>query len=348
MWALENTTPYTAERTWVIDQKGEKSWVVIVKATYEILDNSKVVLSEKQEDPLFTSKYSGEEGKSSILYDVDMVPIKSATDILLNGHAYAPQGKSVRKLDVVLRVGSLKKQLTVFGNRRWTKSLLLFGALSMTRPEFFQSIPISYEMAFGGWDTKSNNTSDHRLYQPNPIGRGFGTKQAHLDGELLPHIEDPKHLINSWKDRPPTAGFGVVASYWSPRLELAGTYDDNWMQTKAPLLPNDFHPKYFQSAPANQQYSGFLDGGEEVELENLSENGPLRFCLPKVRLTFKTLFGKDDVEHRAKLHTVIIEPDLSRIIMAWQTCLPCHHKADALDTTIIAEKKYVKLETSRA
>lgn len=338
MWALENTTPYAAERTWVIDQKGEKSWVVVVKATYDILKNSHVELSEKQEDPLFTSQYSGEEGKSSILYDVDMVPPKGGTDVLLNGHAYAPRGKKVRKVDVMLRIGNLRKRLRVFGDRRWTKSLLLFGTMFMTSPEPFEVIPLTYERAFGGWDSKAKNASDHRLYNPNPIGRGFGIRRLHLDGELLPNVEDPKHMITSWRNRPPPAGFGVIASYWSPRLEFAGTYDKKWMQNKAPLLPNDFNPKYFQCAPENQQVSGFLRGGEEVELINLYEGGPLRFRLPKIRLTFKTLFGKDETEHLSKLHTVVIEPDLSRVIMVWQTCLPCHHKADALDATIIEEK----------
>ena len=37
MWALENRTPYAAERTWVLDKNAAKSWVVVVKGTFNIL-----------------------------------------------------------------------------------------------------------------------------------------------------------------------------------------------------------------------------------------------------------------------------------------------------------------------
>ncbi len=341
MWALRNETSYAAERTWVIDKNGAKSWVVVVKATYDLLPEGQVKLAEEQEEPLFVPKYLGEDGKTSIAYEADMIPPKVGTDVLFNGQAYAPGRKPAPVVDVLLRVGSVKKRLRVFGNRHWKKNS--FGIMSITSSEPFESMPVIYERAFGGWDTIPENPAEHRLYSSNPIGAGFATRGAHLNGKPLPNIEYPKNLIGSWKDRPPPAGFGAIASYWSPRLEWAGTYDEKWMNEKFPLLPNDFDQRFYQCAPDDQQAQGFLQGGELVELENLCEQGVLRFHLPKVWLVFTTLFGKRVEEHRAKLQTVILEPDLARVIMVWQTCLYCHQHAYKLDATLIREKEYEEI-----
>jgi len=338
MWSLRNLTPYAAERNWVLDKNASKSWLVVVKATYEILPGGVVKLSEQQEPALLAAEYNGEPGQASLRYEGDCSGPKRGTDILLNGHAYAPHGKPSPKVQVSLRVENFTKQLMVFGDRHWRRGLL--AGVSMSSPKPFVSMPILYERAYGGWDRKSKDQNKHRLYSPNPVGTGFATKAEHLLGVPLPNIEYPGRLISSWKDRPLPAGFGPVASYWSPRLEFAGTYDEQWQETRAPLLAADFDERYYQCAPFDQQAPVFLRGGEKVELLNLTPNGGLSFYLPKVRLNFVTWFGRDSVEHRADLCTIIIEPDVPRLIMVWQTLLPCHHKVDKLDQTVIREKEY--------
>ena len=45
-------------------------------------------------------------------------------------------------------------------------------------------------------------------------------------------------------------------------------------------------------------------------------------------------------EHRAKLHTVVLEPDHPRVLMVWHTSLPCTHDAESLEDTTIGEKPY--------
>jgi hypothetical protein len=266
------------------------------------------------------------------------IPTKPATDVLVNGQAYAPAGKSAATVDVGIRVGPLKKRLRVFGDRHW---YIGFPGLKRSSPAKFERMPITYERAFGGWDMTDPDVAKQRLYRKNPVGRGFATKEHHLDGHALPNVEHPSHLISSWRDRPAPGGFGAIASYWSPRLEWAGTYDERWMEDKFPLLPDDFDDRFHQCALPDQQVSGYLRGGEEVALENLTESGTLLFCLPKVYLTFLTWFGKQKLEHRASLQTVVIEPDVPQVILVWQTSLACHHLLDQLDTTIVREKGYI-------
>lgn len=339
MWMLDNRTPYAAERSWALDRNAAKHWVVVVKATFDILPDGTTRLAENQVAPLLVEEYRGEPGKSSLRYDADLVLTKRATDVLLDGHAYAPNGKPTRHLTASLSVQRLKKQLLVTGDRIWEYGLV--RTLAPTAPEPFEKIPIIYERAFGGWDTKAPNPADHRLEPRNPVGMGFATRSDHLLGQPVPNIEDPAHPILSWKDRPRPMGFGPPCSYWTPRLGYAGTYDARWQKERYPLVPEDFDDRFYQAAPEDQQVEGFLKGGETVELQNLSPQGRLVFTLPKVYPVFTTCFRKRQVEHRAKLYTVILEPDVPRVLMVWQTALSCHHQVDDLDVTVIREKAYL-------
>ena len=339
MLELDNRTPYAAERTIVMNKAGEKSWVVAVKATYHVRMDGTTELAEVQKPLFYSAEHIGEPGKSSILYEADMIPTKPATDVLVNGQAYAPADKPTAAVDVSIRVGPLKKRLRVFGDRHWYTGIL--GRLKQSSPVKFERMPITYERAFGGWDMTDPDPVKQQLYSKNPIGRGFVTKKHHLKESALPNVEHPSHLISAWNDRPAPGGFGAIASYWSPRLDWGGTYDEEWMKDKFPLLPDDFDDRFYQCALPDQQVSEFLRGGEDVTLENLTESGSLHFTLPKVRLNFLTRFGKQKQEHRASLQTVVIEPDVPQVIMVWQTSLACHHLLDQLDVTIVREKRYI-------
>jgi hypothetical protein len=339
MLQLDNRTPYSAERTIVMDKTGAKSWVVAVKGTYRVRADGTTQLSDVQKPPLYSAEHIGEPGKSSIVYEADLIPTKPATDVIVNGHAYAPGGTPTREVDVSIRVGPVKKRLRVIGDRHWDKGFP--AGLKQSSPAKFDRMPITYERAFGGWDRTEADSAKQRLYPENPIGSGFGTKEHHVEGHALPNIEDPSHLISAWNDRPSPAGFGAIASYWSPRLERAGTYDDAWMQNKFPLLPDDFDDRFHQCARPDQQVPGYLRGGELVALENMTASGSLQFVLPKVHLGFSTHFGSRRQEHRASLQTVVIEPDLSQVILVWQTSLACHHLLDELDITVVREKRYI-------
>ena len=76
-------------------------------------------------------------------------------------------------------------------------------------------------------------------------------------------------------------------------------------------------------------------GGETVELHNLSPNGLIRFNLPQVTLNFNTKLAGQMTAHQGNLHTVILEPDVPRVIMVWHTQLPCHGKKLKLEWTDI-------------
>jgi hypothetical protein len=63
-------------------------------------------------------------------------------------------------------------------------------------------------------------------------------------------------------------------------------------------------------------------------------------------LAFKTFFAgysrRPPIEHRGKLHTVVLEPSEARVIMVWHTRLSCGHALDDIDRTAVIEKAYVR------
>jgi hypothetical protein len=342
MWQVDNKTPFAAERGWVRDRNGAEVWLVAVKATFDILPDGSTVSSKDQPPVLRVPEYHGEPGKSSIKYEADLVLTKKTTDVIVVGHAYAPGGKPATEIDVGFRAGPVQKVLRVFGDREW-------GVLGPTSPKPFTKMPIVYERTFGGVDHKSSNP-DRDWDWRNPVGCGYAISKSHLDQRAVPNIEWRDRPIRSWDDRPPPAGFGAIASHWLPRAGFAGTYDDRWMKTRQPLLPEDFDDRFFQFAPADQQAAQFLTGGEPVVLLNLTPGGDLRFALPKLYLGFETRFydGSREIHKLRKLHTVIVEPDFPRVSIVWHSALPCHFKVQKLERTIVTLKTDISASGAEA
>jgi hypothetical protein len=267
-------------------------------------------------------------------YDADLLAAKPTTDILLNGAAYAPNGRPSTSFAVGMSVGPVKKILRVTGDQHWQQGT--FGAQPSAMSPVVR-IPIVYERAYGGYDSEGPDPTKHRLDPRNPVGCGLDSAAQRQPGRPLPNFSYPDSSVE--KSGP--AGFGAIDSFWSPRRELAGKYDERWQQRRMPLLPEDWSPLSLQCAPPDQLPASPLRGGEQVELVNLTPSGVLRFTLPKVHLAFNTLIDGRTIEHRARVSSVIIEPDHLRVIMVWQSAISCPGEIDYLEDTIIREKRLI-------
>jgi hypothetical protein len=333
MWQLRNLTPYAAARSFTRDLQGAEIWLVAIKGTYELHPDGSTSLAARQEPVHEVPQYMGEPGRSSLQYEAELHWRKPGTDVVVLGSAHAPGGKPVTSVDIAVAVGGTRKVLRVWGDRFWRRSS---GGVRLSPAAPFTQLPLVYERAFGG------AAAHQREWEPrNPVGTGFATRAEHLEGLRAPNIEYPEEPITSWQQRPRPAGLGPIAREWSPRRELAGTYDQKWESERAPLLPTDFNERFFFHAPHDQQFQPHLRGGERIELYNLSASLKLSFTLPKVWLAFSSFFGSRTQEHRAVLHTVILEPDLARLQLVWHSCLPCHHREHLLERTDVIEKFYV-------
>lgn len=337
MWMLNNQTPMAAERSWVRDKNGAEVWLVAVKGTFDILPDGSTVLSDEQEEVILAPTFRGDPHRSSLLAESDLQHSKSATDVLVEGSAYAPGSKSTTKVSVGVNVASIRKILTVTGDRVWESRI---GGVVPGQPERFQKIPIIYERAFGGMDLTSDDSAKRDWDRRNPAGLGFSTNSEHLIGKPVPNIEDPDNLLKVATNNVPTAGFGPIAGHWSPRVTLAGTYGKDWEKNRQPLVPTDFDDHYYQCAPVDQQVPGFLKGGEQAVLVNLTPAGRLEVTLPRLSLRFTTEFEDGSVEERRGfIHTVTFRPDALKVVLTWHMNLECHHKVLKLVETGIRVKR---------
>jgi hypothetical protein len=333
MWAVKNYTPYKADRIWGRDKDGVHEWIVAVKATYDIKPDGSVERADEQLEPLLAAEFHGEPGVSSLRYEADLVAPKPTTDVVINGTAYAPGGRPSRDFRVEARIDGIHKVLRVVGNRTWSDGLFV----EASDPEPVTEVPILYERAYGGYDRTDPDPKNQRMDSRNPVGLGVAARPKHRAGQPLPNFEYPGGNIE--KSGP--AGFGAIASYWSPRRELSGTYDKAWQSTRHPLLPDDWDSRSLLCSPGDQRPATYLHGGEPVELVNLTREGRLNFTLPKARFGFTTHISGRKEEHRGQLATVVIEPDYPRLIMVWTTSLKCRTDIDYLDETVVRQKRYI-------
>ncbi len=314
---LENLTPFEAERYGLNDENGKNLLLVVMKATYSITPDNKLELAEKQEPIEMADQYYGEPGYSSIKYASDFSFDKTATDVALLGHAYAPK-RGAKESEVSLQIGPVQKKVKVFGDRRWKKHV---GVSMISSSEPFEKIPLVYERAFGGVDESHAESKNHEAEPRNPIGVGFRAKKSKLktDGAALPNFEDPDNPIKKPSSRPGPAGFGFISPAWQPRLGFAGTYDEAWQKSRSPLLPDDFDKNFFNSAHPDLVCPGFLKGDEPVMASGVSPLGPLRFSLPGVQPLCSVELVENDEEQQIEMNLAkaVLDADDRRLILVW-------------------------------
>lgn len=253
---------------------------------------------------------------------------KPKGEFLLAGTCHAPRGHSITGGLVNVRVGTVSKELAVFGERRWERDTAGLRTISGPRP--FSEMPLAWSRAFGG-----------EGFAENPSGKGFAEVTG-KDGKPflpLPEIEEPSSLIASPGDRPPPAGFGLVPAHLPRRAKLSGTYDKRWLRERWPGFPDDLDPEFFLAAPPGQQLEGFFTGDETIEIRNMHPDVPvITSGLPKrrMRLFFlrradpasRSYFRRDLLdgefsETRLNAETLWLFPDILRGVLLYRAVTPC-------------------------
>lgn len=336
MWKSDNRTPYAVGHSWNQNQHGVHQWLVAVRATFDISRDGRLSLADEQLEPLLSPEYHGANGTSSLRYDTDLTAVKPTTDIIVNGTAYAPQDRPATTFAVALRAHTLRKELRVFGKRYWWRAM---SGLTPSAPEPVTQVPLRYELAYGGLDCTAPDPARQRVDLRNPVGRGVTAEPLRLEGYPAHQLECSH---GDYRKTGP-AGFGAIASHWSPRLQLPSPYAEAAQGDRIPVLPLECNPMYSQCAPVDQRPERALRGGELVELWNLTPAGILRFTLPRLSFTCTTHFvtpnKRRTEEHRGRLSTVIIEPDIGRLSLVWQSGLLVHQDEDCLERTVVKEER---------
>ena len=317
---IDNRTPFVAERSVCQDRNGRDHLLVVLKATFCLDNRGRAIPDEEQLPLVIADKYVGDEGKSSLLFEGELIPPKPTTDVILVGHAY---GRGAIKVDVGLRVGDLSKMIRVFGDRFWD-----FGVIRdrITTPHTFEKMPLVYERAFGGEDCESEEKK-RSVEARNPVGCGYRGKASKEGVHPLPNLENPLALISRESDRPQPACFGFVGRNWKPRVDYIGTYDEAWRKNRFPLLPVDFDERYFNSAHPELIANAYLQGNEPVEAHNVTEKyGPWTFNLPGIGSVAEVMVGKKQESLPLSFDTLLLLPDSYQFVMIWRGSIDIHNR----------------------
>ena len=118
------------------------------------------------------------------------------------------------------------------------------------------------------------------------------------------------------------AGFGCLGRAWLPRLPLAGTYDQQWLETQHPDLPDDFDFNYWNCAPDDQRIP-YPEPGPAFVLTGFHPDSDIHFTLPphQGRILLRTPTGQR-VPVPMWLDTLEIDTDALTAALTWRFLLP--------------------------
>jgi hypothetical protein len=336
---LVNSTRMVAGYTMGLEPSGRELLVVVVKGTFDMpLDGGNVRLADEQLPLVMADTFSGEPGFSAPVDEADFAPTKRRCDVLLKGSAYAPDGRPTTQVEVGLRVDRMVKRFDVVGNRYWR-----IGARGVTAsaPEPFAVMPISYDCAFGGVDTRHQDPSKHSAFARNPVGKGFHTqwRPEWVDNSPLPNTQELGSPITSPNTQTAVPmSFGLLGRWWEPRVHYAGTYDEKWLEEQSPFLPVDFDEQYYQAAPLDQQIPHPV-GGEQIALLNLTSEGRRSFSVPvfDAPIHFFPRRGRRE-EGKLTLDTIQLEPDIQRLSLIWRSTRPVRRNVFEIAQILVGKK----------
>lgn len=329
---FRNLTPFPSLAYAGLDTDGARYHHVVMRLTYDLQqqDNGeyRMELAEVQQPLVMQDSCYDAVNVSSVRVESDLAPYKPKCDVIVsNARAYAPEGRAYRKFQCCVQVGDTAKTLCVTGPRAWQWRLLRWALLD---PEPVTSVDLRYENAYGGHGfVESEGLGEppfNEVYARNPIGKGWvhpdDPRLKHLKSIPAPQIESPDAPVGRFGVELLPEGFGVIGRSWTPRLGLAGTYDENWKKTIWPGLPKDFDFAYWNGAHPDLQIP-YPEPDAEITLYRLTPEGKVHTRLPGHRAFVLCRFASGIiVPLQTPLDTLIIDPEALQIVLVHRARIP--------------------------
>ena len=238
-----------------------------------------------------------------------------------------------------------------------------FFGWKLQRDKTITQVPLRWENSFGGTNQIPNPRFDEKPEQPeflfnevcfsNTLGCGWqhkgftaATHKAGLTppkqmpapcifnrGDILEKPVTVKHrrginsaiqicaAANTYPHRP--AGMGAIPRHWAPRIALGGTYDDNWVNTRWPLLPRDFDERFWNCAPQDQQLP-WPSANCQINTwflfnPKIAPKGYVELRLPGHRaFVMARLNNKSPLPLPAQIDTLILDTDTLELQVVWR------------------------------
>ncbi|MBL8694185.1 MAG: DUF2169 domain-containing protein [Planctomycetes bacterium] len=180
--------------------------------------------------------------------DSDVIPYKTATDLIVMASAYGSGGRPASEFEASIEVGKIRRVYRLNGERR-----VLYrgrGSIQFSKPTLVECVPLTYARAYGGYDAlepmpegalRARALGFHPgLYPRNPIGLGYVVREEkeRLDGLELPNVEHPEYLLtpqnlvvgdaSQWWRQPIPWSCDWFGKTWFPRVAFFGGVPDDF------------------------------------------------------------------------------------------------------------------------
>ena len=327
--------------------QGEYILSVLLKRTYDVVPGRPCVRSEADRPVIPGDVPWGNPLNSAVQFESDFIPYKLATDVVVNGKAYAPNGKPTTACTVSIDVADHRKEVRVIGDRKVFFDKNAPPAFSDPVP--FTTMELRYERAYGGIDVYSDKKTSYP-YPRNTLGRGFIVEntKAGIENLELPNLEDPKDLLtpdrlciseySRWQEQPMPAGLGWFSKYWRPRAELAGIMpadrpvEQELRKAYSAFLPADQRIHYLKNEILDMDFRFFngaspglvmpyLEGNEVITTTNLGAEGMISFSLPGDRPEIGLDIGGGLKPTTVVIHTIMIHMEVRQVDIVWRGAL---------------------------
>jgi hypothetical protein len=325
-------------------------FAVLVKRSYRIVQGQPLVPQEEAESFRRGDVYHdpGDPETCSVLCEDELAPFKPATDVVVIGQAYAPEGRPAQTMTVGVEVSGHQQLLRVTGDRVANYRPRVAPAISEPAP--FTTMPLRYERAYGGTDATSR--PDKPFYYPrNPLGCGLAVLNLPevIEGLRMPNIEAPDDLLtpeqivledeSNWNRQPLSRSFGWFQKTWYPRCSFVGAMpphvaaDEVMREEALGLVPRgqitlarqfrlpSFDVRFNNGASLGLAFPK-VPPATLIRLAGLRPDGLLSFTLPNAWPSIMLDIGLGENALSTALHTVAIYVEERRVDMIWRGAHP--------------------------
>jgi hypothetical protein len=137
----------------------------------------------------------------------------------------------------------------------------------------------------------------------------------------------------------PYLGVSLSVGRLKKMVAFAGTYDGACQKSRAPHVPKDLDSLSFQAASPDQDYPGFLKGGEPAELIDFSPAWGHRFALPTCEHELKAHIDGTVSGLPLSIETPLLEPDQGRSSLPWRAAVACDKRVLSVEEAAIQMKR---------
>ena len=302
---VTNDTPFTVAPCPHLEHPEQPHLSIVAKGSWQIAADGSLTALDPQRH-FFGDTYRDADPYQELLYPNEMELWKPSAEVIIIGSCHTPQQQALTACTCGFRVGNIRKQIAVIGDRHWMPG---FGQDLPSEPKPFIRMPLTWTRSIG----------DPQNAQ-NPIGTGGR-------GTILPNFENPDHLLRQPDQNIAPVGLSPINRMWESRSELVpantnGLNDAGYI-TLDPQT--DFH--FCNAAPADQRMHGYFRGDEQCEFTNLHpENPNLQTRLPgiAIRCLVRTETDTEREEREVPMHldTVIVNLDEGWIECLWRGITP--------------------------